>query len=153
MLPETSTTTQHVSSLLLHLPYPSPRPFFHSFSFCPSLSSLLFPFPLPLTPTPLLQNYTRPLPPFLHTVRVILKLAGGGGLGVASSQKIRKGAWCICKNSRMCCVFVWRRGITFIHYQLLNSWHAKVVDSFQDHFKMGTRLILFINLQFLKFKA
>ena len=39
----------------------------------------------------------------------------------------------------MSAVFIWSTGITFVYYQLLNSWHMKVVDSFQDHLKMGTR--------------
>ena len=37
-------------------------------------------------------------------------------------------------------VFIWSRGIMFVHYQSLNFWHVKVVDSFQDHLKIGTRL-------------
>ena len=41
-------------------------------------------------------------------------------------------------------VFVWSRGIMFVHSQLLNSWHVEVVDLFQDHLKMGTRLTNFL---------
>ena len=40
----------------------------------------------------------------------------------------------------MYCVFIWSRGIMFVHCQLLHSWHMKVVDSFQDQLKMGMRL-------------
>ena len=40
----------------------------------------------------------------------------------------------------MYCVFIWSRGIMFVHCQLLHPWHVKVVDSFQDQLKMGTRL-------------
>ena len=36
-------------------------------------------------------------------------------------------------------IFVWSRWIMFVHY----NYHVKVVDSFQDHFKMGTRLAEF----------
>ena len=60
------------------------------------------------------------------------------------AQKIGKRACMVALAKIPVCavsaVFVWSRGITFVHYQLLNSWHVKVVDSFQDHFKMGTRL-------------
>ena len=34
-------------------------------------------------------------------------------------------------------VFVWSRGITLVHCQLV---HVNVVDLFQDQLKMGTRL-------------
>ena len=44
----------------------------------------------------------------------------------------------------VCAVFVWSREIMFVHYQLLRSWHVKVVDSFQDHLKMETRLADFL---------
>ena len=51
-------------------------------------------------------------------------------------------------------VFVWSRGITFVHYQTLHCWHVKVVDSFQDQLKMGMRLadLSFVNLKFQKLR-
>ena len=62
-----------------------------------------------------------------------------------STQKSGEGPRVSCKNFLyvLSAVFVWSRGITFIHYQLWNSWHVKVVDSFQDHLKMRMRLAYF----------
>ena len=53
----------------------------------------------------------------------------------------------ICAKSA---VFVWSREVMFVHYKLLHSWHTKVVDSFQDLLKMGTKRIS-INLEFRNF--
>ena len=83
---------------LKHLTYPHSQPFSpvtptlspfvpHSPpSFPPSLSHSL--------PLPFYKIILGLSPPFLHTVQVILKLAGGGGLEVASSPKIGKRTWC-----------------------------------------------------------
>ena len=55
----------------------------------------------------------------------------------------RPGVTCKIPVCAVSAVFVWSRGITFVHYQLLNSWRVNIVDSFQDHLKMGTRLTYF----------
>ena len=91
-------------------------------------------------------------------------------LSPGPTQKIGKGACVTCKDSRICCVsslFVWSRGIPITKFLAsfpgssapereiklrifrvpgsLGTRHLtrEVVDSFQDHLKMGTRLAYF----------
>ena len=44
------------------------------------------------------------------------------------------------KTPCMCCVSSLQKWITFVHYQLLDSWHVKLVASSQHCLKMGIRL-------------
>ena len=57
------------------------------------------------------------------------------------TQKLEKGLVTLAKIPifAVSAVFIWSRGIMFVHYQSLNSWHVKVVDSFQGHLTMGTK--------------
>ena len=136
MLPETSTTTQHVSSLLLHLPYPSPPSLLLLFLllslFPPSLSHSL--------PLPFYKIILGLSSPFLHTVQVILKLAGWGGLGVASTPKIGKGAWCYLQEfPYVLCLRLEKRN----HIRPLPITKFLTCESSRLVPKMGTRLAYF----------
>ena len=82
--------------------------------------------------------YTPVLYIFWHILLPDLAIASSPGPG----QKWQKGLVTVAKIPicAMSAVFVWSRGIMFVQYQLLHSWHMKVVDSFKDQVKMETRL-------------
>ena len=66
------------------------------------------------------------------------------------TQKSGKCVTCKIPVCNVSAVFVWSREIMFIHYQLVNSWHMKMVDSFQDHLKMGMRLAYFSQTSYFR---